>query len=103
MVRTEGLAPPITRARGERVSYYTTSGWSSARESHPAFLHVGQAWSLAHSPTKLAAEAGFAPASRRLTIGRSTVELPGNGGQARIRTVISSVWERGPELLDDPP
>jgi hypothetical protein len=85
MVRTEGLAPPITRARGERVRCYTTSGWcwqsgggsspgftsgqlisspdqtlrcwlrtwSSARESHPAFLHVGQAWSLAHSPTKI--------------------------------------------------
>ena len=30
VVRTEGLAPPITRARGERVSCYTTSGWSSA-------------------------------------------------------------------------
>ena len=26
MVRTEGLAPPITRARGERVGCYTTSG-----------------------------------------------------------------------------
>lgn len=67
---------------------------SEASQSHLAFLHVGQAWSLAHSATKLAAKAGFAPASRRLTNGRSAVELPGNGEQARIRAVISSAWER---------
>ena len=30
VVRTEGLAPPITRVRGEHVGCYTTSGWSSA-------------------------------------------------------------------------
>lgn len=34
-------------------------------------------------PTKLAAKAGVAPASRRLTDGRSPVELPGKGGPAR--------------------
>lgn len=67
---------------------------SETSQSHLAFLHVGQAWSLAHSATKLAAKAGLAPASRRLTNGRSAVELPGNGEQARIRAVISSVWER---------
>lgn len=45
---------------------------------------------------KLAAEIGFAPISFALTGRGTTVVLLGSGGQARIRTVISSVWERDP-------
>ena len=45
---------------------------------------------------KLAAEARFALAPVALTGRRTTVVLLDNGGQARIRTVISSVWERCP-------
>lgn len=54
-------------------------------------LHVGQVTSLAVSPTKMAAEARLALASVALTGRRTTVVLLGNGGQARIRTVITSV------------
>lgn len=42
-------------------------------------LRVEQVTSLAVSPTKMAAGVGIAPTSRRLTDGRSTFELPGNG------------------------
>lgn len=103
--------------------------WSSARGSPPAFLHVGQAWSLAHSPTKMAAGAGLAPASRRLTGGRSAIELPGKKvrpaspaqrwprhGRFRVADATGEGWWAGTDshrdllcvgegswLLDDPP
>jgi hypothetical protein len=91
------MAPSQLISSPNQTLRFRLRTWSSARESHPALLHVGQAWSLAYSPTKMAAGVGFAPTSRRLTGGCSTVELPGNGGRTRIRTVISSVWERCPD------
>lgn len=98
MAAAGGFAPPFTGSKPAVLLVRRhRKNWSSARESHPALLHVGQAWSLAYSPTKVAAGVGFAPTSRRLTGGCSTVELPGNGGRTRIRAVISSVWERCPD------
>lgn len=57
--------------------------------------------SLAVSPTKLAAEVGFAPTSRRLTGGRSTVELPGNGRGGGTRTPGGLGVGQLPWLLGD--
>ena len=109
MVRTEGLAPPITRARGERVSCYTTSGWcwQSGGGSSPA-LPPGQ---LISSPNltlrsrlrNMVVSPGVAPGLPACRAGVVTGSLADEiGCQGRTRTCILPINNR-PLVLACPP